>query len=258
MTNYSKEINNIYHNITKKFYEVLQTLDFNKDELVINYIREKYGEVIALLNGGKDMNVLRLLNEISFIDHLKDKSIFETVQNNRTMVFVDNLFVKVGNLLFKDDEAVYEITEENNNYIAKRYLNGEIAKENISICDLDNFVSLKKALDDSEYIGYIAKQWTDWVSLLYSGKVSNDMFFTLYKINGILKFYISDVPYDLYGGFQDIRKERHNVYIETGQKNRKLNCDNNDTGDKAFIYDAIVEQIHKQYENAPKYIKSRK
>ena len=248
-----KVLNDIYQQALKKFYEAMQTINIGEDDKISNYIKMEFNNITKLLKqcyeGTIDINSIMLLNSISFSDFLKDKYIIETVSGNFTTLKNNNLFISKQRKYIDDYSTFFRIIERDGHYKTIRYCNEKTIEEDIDIDELDSFVSLQKVLNDSEYIGFYAQQWTYGVIILYSGKIQeSDGYFTLYKgEKGTLKFYVTDKPYSTNGFFQQIyRTEKCSPYITTESSERCINGVD-EIEDKEFIINAIEEQIQKQY-----------
>lgn len=260
-------LNTIYQQTLKKFYEAMQTVIIGQDEKNSNYIKMEFDNITELLKqcheGTIDTNSILLLNDISFSDFLKDKYIFEAVSSNCTTLNNNNLFISKTSKYIDDYVTFFRIVEKDGHYKTIRYCKGKIIEEDIDANELSSFVSLQKALNDSEYVGFSAQQWTYGVTILYSGKLyTSNSYFTLYiGEKGTLEFYVTDKPYSTNGFFQQIyRTEKSNPYI-TVQSNEKRINSGDEIADKMFILNAINEQIEKEYgksDNITKqYIKSK-
>ena len=260
-------LNAIYQQALKRFYEAMQTVTIDQDEKISNYIKMEFNNITELLKlchrGDIDINSIMLLNDISFSDFLQDKHIIEAVSSNCTTLNNNNLFVTKKNKYIDDYFTFFRIVETDGQYKTIRYNKGKIIEEDIDQSELDSFVSLQKALNDSEYVGLSARQWTYGVTILYSGKLyASNSYFTLYiGEKGTLEFYVTDEPYSTNGFFQHIyRTEKRNPYIKTQFNERRVNSDD-DNADKKFILNAIEEQIEKQYGKSDnvfkQYTKSR-
>ena len=199
-----------------------------------------------------------LLKKISFNNFLKDKNIIEAVSSNMMLLNSNNLFIRKTIKEFDDYSTLFRIVENNGSYKVQRYCEDQITGECIDINELDEFVSLHKVLNDSEYVGFSARQWTYDVTVLYSGKIFNsDSYFTLYiGENDTLEFYVTNEPYFANGFFQNISNiQKSKPYIIVNSNIKYLKSDDN-CSDKTFIIDIIEEQIKEKYNQKDESVKS--
>lgn len=245
-------INDIYQNVLKKFYEAMQNIKIESAETSIDYIKNQLNYIIELLkkcqSGIISIDSIKLLSNITFNDFLTDKGIIEAVSSNYMIINESNIFIRKTSKFLDDDCSYFRIVKKDEQYIAIKYCKCSTTEEIISLDELSSFVSLAKVLNDSEYIGFSARQWINEVTILYSGQIyESENYFTLYRRGNSLELRVTHRPYSNNGCFQQIyRTERRNPYIKSEFDER---CINNIDGiaDRIFILKVIEEQLDKQY-----------
>ena len=255
--NRTYQIMMIYTETLKKFYEGMRDINILEDEEIFNYLRLEFDKVIDLIRQFKegliDFQAIKILYDISFKDLVKDKYILEAVSCNKTILSSD-LFISTVDRELNDHDSLFRIKNENNQSKIVRYCEGKVTERDLKISDLKYFVSLERALDKSDYIGYRANGFYNAL-ILYSGKIDNSKYITLFKSRDEFKVYVSEKSYLNNGLFYKIHSdEKVQPYIKLREREEYL-----DTGipslDKLFILMTIQEQIEKQYADVYKKVR---
>lgn len=243
-------INVIYQNTLKKVYTAMQHIDILENVNNANYIQTQFTDIVKLLkNFNEDVisaSCVKLLNNVTFSDFLLDKNIIEAVSSNSTIVNNSNIFIKKNKE--NDNSSYYKIIEKDGQYIAKKYCNGDIIEDYISLDEISSFISLGNILNNLEFVGCSAYQWLYKVTILYSGKIpSSDDFFTLYMMkNNSFNFCITDKPYTSNGVFQQIYKLGKNSIKVKYKNDEKCINDRDGIIERELIVKLIEENFKEQ------------
>lgn len=247
----------IYEEILKKFYEAMGNIDIIDDKELFNYLKLEFDKIIDLIRQFKEglinLQVIKQLYDISFKDLVKDKFILEAVSCNKTGLNSD-LFISTIDKELNDNDSLFRIKDDNGTLKIVRYRDRKITERDLEVRDLSSLVSLERAIKNSDYIGYYAKGFYNAI-VLYSGKIDNSKYITLYRSGNEFKVYVSEKSYLHNGLFYKVHSdEKLHPYIELGDKKTFLNNGNPDY-DKKFILMVIQEQLKVQYDDVYKKVR---
>ncbi len=238
----------IYEEVLKKFYEAIRNINIIEDEELFNYLKLEFDKIVNLIKQFKEgliyAQAIKQLYDITFKDLVKDKYILEAVSCNKTGLSSD-LFISTAEKKLNDNNSFFRIKDDNGQLKIERYCDGNVSERDLEISDLSSFVSLERAIKNSDYIGYYAQGFYNAI-VLYSGMIDNSKYITLYRSGNEFKVYVSEKSYLNNGLFYKVHSdEKLHPYIELGDKKTFLNNGNPDY-DKKFILMVIQEQIEKQ------------
>ena len=249
----------IYEEVLKKFYEAMRNINIIEDEELFNYLKLEFDKIVNLIKQFKEgliyTQVIKLLYDISFKDLVKDKYILEAVSCNKTDLSSD-LFISTIDKESSDNERLFRIKDDNGQLKIVRYCPGNVSERDLEISDLSSLVSLERAIQKSDYIGYRAN--TFYIAeILYSGMIDNSKYFTLYTIDGEDGFQVcvSEKSYLNNGLFNNIQfDEQIHPCVELGDRKTVLNTGNPDY-DKMLILKVIQEQVKTKYDDVYKKVR---
>ena len=233
----------IFYDVLAKYHSAINKLSKKDAAAEIDYMNKQLKKILHLLGlykaGVISSSSIALLSNISFANFLNDKFIIESVFSNYIYTNKHNLFIKTSLRYRDDNHTFFRIIKRDGAYVAVGYFNGFVIERPIKLHELDEYVSVVKALEDSEYTGLKHKE--SGKVLLYDGKLSESrQYFSLFiDRDSTIKPILSSRPH--------CSEEFENIWMQSDSKINKKNIPQT-----IFL---IESQLDEQYSDSNNGIK---